>query len=55
MKMGFNAWMRDVDEAIVAYSGLSHDDLPDCPYRNWYELGVPPQVAAKKAIRAARE
>jgi hypothetical protein len=52
----FNEWMRKVDEAIATkLCGMIAADLPDCPYRDWFDDGVKPSTAAARAIRAARE
>lgn len=54
-KMTFDEWMAAVDAAIVVKVGLGRDDLPDCPYHDWWEDGVTPKGAATKAIRRANE
>jgi hypothetical protein len=54
MKRSFDEWMREVDRAIARKAGLSALDLPDVPYRDWYEDGVRPASAAAKAIRNAK-
>lgn len=51
----FQGWLQMVDDACWKQAGLSRDDLPDCPYADWYEDDMPPALAARKAIRAARE
>lgn len=52
--MDFQTWLKYVDDACQAYCGLGYEDLPDCCYADWYENGVSPQAAAKRAIRAAK-
>lgn len=54
-KQTFEEWLRAVDAAISAKCGLTHDDLPDCCYRDWYDDGVSAKSAAARAIKAARE
>lgn len=54
-KKTFEEWMRAVDVAIAARVGLGSSDLPDCPYRDWYEDGKTPAGAASAAIKAANE
>lgn len=49
----FTEWMYRVDQAAWRAVGLSADDLPDCPYRRWYDEGIRPAQAARRAIRAA--
>ena len=49
-------WIAKVDMAIGQLcGGLSHDDLPDCCYRDWFNDGVSPLQAAKRAITNAME
>lgn len=35
--------------------GMYCDDLPDCPYWQWFEAHKTPVAAAKAAIRSAKE
>lgn len=49
----FAVWMREVDAALVIICGLVTADLPDCTYRDWYDDGVSPKAAAKRARRQA--
>lgn len=53
MKISFDAWKKLVDRAVIALSGLSADDLEDCPYMDWYENGTKPETAAKRAVKRA--
>jgi hypothetical protein len=50
---GFVDWMMKVDRAVIAKAGLSYLDLPDQPYRDWYEAGLSAKSAAARAIRGA--
>jgi hypothetical protein len=52
-KLSFEAWEKEVNRWIEIRSGMSLDDLPDCCYYDWYEAGMNPKRAAKKAIRNA--
>lgn len=52
-KPTFEQWMAAVNRAVERTAGLSADDLPDCAYRDWYDLGTTPERAARKAIRNA--
>lgn len=46
--------MTKVDNEISSrLSGMISADLPDVCYRDWYDAGVSPESAAKKAIRFA--
>lgn len=53
--MDFDNWLKAVNDAVEAYCDLSRENLPDCCYRDWYDEGMSPQAAAKKAIKAAHE
>jgi hypothetical protein len=50
-KMTFDQWMRDVDQAVSRLAYLSVYDLTDQPFADWFEAGVRPLTAAKRAIR----
>jgi hypothetical protein len=55
-KLTFEGWMRAVGDNIASIMcGLSHDDLPDCCYRDWYDDGRTPQSAALEALKNANE
>jgi len=51
-KRSFEEWMAAVD-ALISYAlaGLNSSDLPDCCYLDWYDDGVTPKGAAKRALR----
>lgn len=49
----YTQWKGKVNFLLVRSFGLGVDDLPDCPYRDWYEDDVSPATAAKRAIAAA--
>ena len=50
----FGDWLKTVDAYLSSrYMGITHDDLPDCCYADWYEDGLPAASAAKRAIRYA--
>ncbi len=55
MKLTFEDWMKQIDAIISARTGLTHDDLPDVCYRDWYEDGMSPKRAASAAIANAKE
>lgn len=55
MRKTYEQWKAEVDATILRKAGLTSDDLPDCPYREWYDEGVPSLNAATRAIRAAKE
>lgn len=47
--------LRNDRSGDVIHSPLSHDDLPDCCYRYWFDDGVRPRQAAARAVKAAGE
>lgn len=49
----FDAWMKRVDAILVALCGVTSNDLPDCPYADWFADNLAPTVAARRAIRLA--
>ncbi len=49
----FELWMARVTKFLERMSGLHPDDLPDMPYRDWFEDDVSPERAATRALRAA--
>ena len=52
----FDVWMRKVNSAVeAATGGLSVSDLPDCCFRDWFDDGVSPSAAAKRALKNANE
>ena len=44
---GFNGWLRDVDRVLGGLVGLSHLDLPDALWRDWYDDEILPLDAAR--------
>ena len=44
--MTFKNWIKEVDTILIAICGLSHDDLPDMPYWDYWDDGVTPQEMA---------
>lgn len=49
----FAAWMQQVNAAVLAQAFVSADDLPDQPYREWYEDDLSPEEAATTALEDA--
>jgi hypothetical protein len=45
----FESWLAEINK----YLPCSTADLPDCCYYEWYEDGVTPKVAAKRALKNA--
>lgn len=50
----FESWLDAVNQ-VLDVIGLSIDDLPDCPYHDWFEDGMTAKRAAKEAIKLAQE
>lgn len=52
----FDVWFAKVNSAVEAETGgLSVNDLPDCCFRDWFDDGVKPEAAAKRALKNASE
>lgn len=49
-KARFEDWMQDVVVALEAHCGLHPDDLPDCPYADWYAAATTPEEAARLCL-----
>jgi hypothetical protein len=50
MKITFEKWLEEVDTAITAWCGLSHLDLADQTWYDWYDSNMPPKEAAEIAL-----
>jgi hypothetical protein len=50
----FESWIDEINR-LLDLIGLSIDDLPDCPYRDWFEDGMTAKRASAKAIKMASE
>ena len=48
--MSFKQWMQLVDLEIASICGLSHMDLADQMYRDWFDEGWAPREAAIEAL-----
>ena len=46
-------WMEAVDRACYRIAGISVYDLDDCPTRVWFDEGVKPITAARRALKRA--
>jgi hypothetical protein len=49
----FKKWMSEVDIAVAGRAFVSAYDLPDQPYRDWFEEGLSPDEAAAQALEEA--
>ena len=50
----FEDWKATIDRILWRDHTLFSDDLPDCPYRDWWEDGVSVRSAAARARLPAR-
>jgi hypothetical protein len=56
MRKTFEVWMTEVDNNIAnVLCGMTSSDLPDVCYMDWYENGMTPKAAARKAIKNTGE
>lgn len=53
MEETFEQWYKRVDRAVLQRAGLWVDDLPDCPFRDWFDDGFTPDEAAEMALKEA--
>jgi len=51
--MSWEQWIKEVDQIVWRMTGVSLFDLPDCCYADWYDAGMTPKAAARKAVRQA--
>lgn len=49
----FSEWMEAVNFWTRRMAMLDVSDLPDCLFRDWYDDGVRPQTAARRALKNA--
>ena len=47
----YEEWIEQVEAALDAIVGMGVDDLPDQSWYDWFEDGMSPSAAAKKAIK----
>lgn len=51
----FEQWSKEVDKHLEnLYNNLDEWDFADCPFRDWYDAGISPKVAAEHAKRCAK-
>lgn len=46
----FEQWLAHADTLVEEQIGLSLSDLPDCPYREWFDGHMGSRSAAARAI-----
>lgn len=47
--MTYENFMQEVDQLLSDEIGLHHDDLPDCPWRDYFEDGYDALMALESA------
>jgi hypothetical protein len=47
----FVDWLNEINKYLPCH----RDDLPDVPYRDWFDKGVSAKSAAKRALKYAGE
>lgn len=52
--MSFEEWKEEVNKTVEREIALSCDDLPDQPYRQWYDDRISIKIAAKRVIKNAK-
>jgi len=50
----FKEWMAKVNLLLEKKTGMDSNDLPDCPYHDWFDVGMSVGGAARQAIKIAR-
>lgn len=45
--MSFDEWMNQVDEVLFKEIGMSHMDIPDQTYRDYFDDGMSPEDAVE--------
>lgn len=55
MKKTLEQWLKEVDAILSKRCGVTRDDLPDCPYADWYSQGVTAKSAAARAIKMSAD
>ncbi len=46
----FQDWLAEVDTEIGKICGLSHNDLPDQCWYDWFDSGMEPEKAARECL-----
>ena len=49
-RLAFWTWLGQADRQLLALCGLTHLDLADQTWRDWYEDGVTAAEAARSAL-----
>lgn len=46
----FDFWLSDVRRYVINKTGIDIDDLPDQPYRDWFDEGLEFDMAGELVI-----
>ena len=50
MGINFTRWLANVDQHLLRMVGLTHRDIADQTWRDWFEDDVSPVHAAREAL-----
>lgn len=53
--MNYREWEHEVNELMIKDHGVGVDDIPDMPYRDWFEGLITPKEAVAFAIAIVNE
>ena len=53
--MKYKEWEGKVNELMLELHGVGVDDIPDMPYRDWYNAGWVIDEAVEEAINTVNE
>ncbi len=53
MPRSFTVWMKQIDNLLLRTCGLTHEDLPDLPYRDLFDCEESPIRVARMALDLA--
>lgn len=48
--MNFEQWLKQVDKILISRVFMSHEDLADQTWRDWYDSGMDAEEAAELCL-----
>lgn len=48
-RRNFVVWILEVDRELERLCGATSEAIPDCPFWEWFDAGLAPPAAARKA------
>ena len=51
----YSSWENEVDKLMVDLHGVGVDDIPDMPWRNWFNADMDKEEAVETAINIVNE